>query len=224
MQQAMTDLYIRTFSFWEHLQDEEKNLLSRATALRHYAAGKEVYQSGDCLGVMLVKKGQLRAYVLSEDGREVTLYRLFPGDVGILSASCALQAVTFEVFVVAEEDTEVLVTSSAAFRQVADANIYVKCFGYEISSSRLSSMLWTLQQILFWSADKRLAMFLLEESGRQKTEQLKLTHEQIARYMGSAREVVSRLMRYFVQEGMVRQGRGYVYLEDKEKLRELAEG
>jgi CRP/FNR family transcriptional regulator, anaerobic regulatory protein len=218
-----TDLFIRHFSFWPMLSEREKQLLCEHTQRRKYAAGENIFNDqSNCLGVLLVKKGQLRAYTLSEDGREVTLYRLFPHEVGILSASCALRAVTFAVFMDAEEDTEVLLTSSDVFQQLTAQNIYVRCFGYELASARLSEMLWTMQQILFMRADKRLARFLLKEAAQRRTDELRLTHEQIARYMGSAREVVSRLLKYFVQEGIVVSARGCLRIVDKKKLQALA--
>lgn len=218
-----TDLFIRHFSFWPHLTETEKQQLCSRTEAVHYTEGQNIYDGKtDCIGVLLIKTGQLRVYTLSEDGRDITLYRLFPGDVGILSASCALRAVTFEVFMDAEEDTEVLRTSSTIFEQLTAQNIYVKCFGYELASARLSEMLWTMQQILFMSADRRLARFLLREAEQRKSDELKLTHEQIARYMGSAREVVSRLLKYFTQEQIVQSSRGSLRLLDKKKLEELA--
>ena len=218
-----TDLFIRHFSFWPHLTETEKQQLCSQTEAVHYTEGQNIYDGKtDCIGVLLIKTGQLRVYTLSEDGRDITLYRLFPGDVGILSASCALRAVTFEVFMDAEEDTEVLRTSSTVFEQLTAQNIYVKCFGYELASARLSEMLWTMQQILFMSADRRLARFLLREAEQRKSDELKLTHEQIARYMGSAREVVSRLLKYFTQEQIVQSSRGSLRLLDKKKLEELA--
>ena len=218
-----TDLFIRHFSFWPHLTETEKQQLCSRTEAVYYTEGQNIYDGKtDCIGVLLIKTGQLRVYTLSEDGRDITLYRLFPGDVGILSASCALRAVTFEVFMDAEEDTEVLRTSSTIFEQLTAQNIYVKCFGYELASARLSEMLWTMQQILFMSADRRLARFLLKEAAQRKSDELKLTHEQIARYMGSAREVVSRLLKYFTQEQIVQSSRGSLRLLDKKKLEELA--
>lgn len=218
-----TDLFIRHFSFWPHLTETEKQQLCSRTEAVYYTEGQNIYDGKtDCIGVLLIKTGQLRVYTLSEDGRDITLYRLFPGDVGILSASCALRAVTFEVFMDAEEDTEVLRTSSTIFEQLTAQNIYVKCFGYELASARLSEMLWTMQQILFMSADRRLARFLLREAEQRKSDELKLTHEQIARYMGSAREVVSRLLKYFTQEQIVQSSRGSLRLLDKKKLEELA--
>ena len=218
-----TDLFIRHFSFWEHLTEAQKELLCSHVRTVRYDAGETIHRGAlDCIGVLLVKRGQLRLYTLSEDGRDVTLYRLFPDDVGVLSASCAMEAVTFDVFMDAEEDTEVLLLESGAFRKLAGENIHVKCYGYEMASGRLSEMLWKLQQILFLSADRRLAMFLLEESGKTGTAEIRLTHEQVARFMGSAREVVSRLVKYFAQEGLVRPGRGCLTILDRAGLERLA--
>ncbi len=218
-----TDLFIRHFSFWPHLTDAQKDLLSQHTRTVHYAKGEAVHRGTfDCIGVMLVKTGQLRIYTLSEDGRDVTLHRLFPGDIGIMSATCVFPAVTFDVYIDAVEDTEILLTDAQTFKRLSDENIYVKEFGYETAASRLSEMLWRMQQILFLSADRRLAVFLLEERAKTKSDDIRLTHEQIAQFMGSAREVVSRLMKYFNQEGYVRSGRGRLRILDPEGLKELA--
>ncbi|MBE6097892.1 MAG: Crp/Fnr family transcriptional regulator [Schwartzia succinivorans] len=224
MEKKATDLYIEKFSFWEHLSDEEREFLNDHTYPVKFAKGEMVRSGNDrCAGVMLVKKGRLRTYTMSSDGRDVTLYRIEEGDVGVMSASCALQSVTFHVLIEAEDDTEVLLTESDAFRRLADENVYVRCFGYEKASERLSEMLWKLQQVLFLSADQRLAIFLRDESGRLGTDELRITHEQIAKYMGSAREVVSRLLKYFSQEGIVEVRRGAIRIKDKNRLHQMAE-
>ena len=223
MTAAATDLYIRHFPFWPELSPDEKALLAARTHPVRYRAGEPVQrQAGECVGVLFVKRGQLRAYTLSEDGREVTLYRLFPGDVGVMAATCALVAVTFRIIIDAEADTEALLTDAAAFRQLAAGNVHVRCFGYELAAGRLSEMLRQMQQVLFLSADRRLALFLRRESRRQGKLTLALTHERIARYMGSAREVVSRLLRQFAREGIVRPGRGAVTILDEARLDALA--
>ena len=129
---------------------------------------------------------------------------------------------TFDVYIDAEEDTEVLLTDAVAFRKLADTNVYVRCFGYEKASNRLSEMLWKMQQVLFLSADRRLAIFLLEESEKLGGDEIHMTHEQIARFMGTAREVVSRLVKYFSQEGWVKTARGCIRLTNREALRDLA--
>lgn len=133
----------------------------------------------------------------------------------ILSASCVLDAITFDVFIDAEEDTDVLLINSSVFHQMADKNIYMKCFGYQLATTRFSDVMWAMQQILFMGADKRLAIFLWDEISKNKTNEIKMTHEQIARYMGSAREVVSRMLKYFAAEGIVELSRGGVRVVDK---------
>ncbi|MCR5439878.1 MAG: Crp/Fnr family transcriptional regulator [Selenomonas sp.] len=221
--QTATDLFIEHFSFWPHLSTQEKEIINAHSRIVHYKKGTQVHQGPlDCIGVLLVKHGQLRVYTMSEDGREVTLYRLFPNDVGILSASCVFDAVTFDVYIDAAEDTEVLLTDAVAFRKLADENIYVRCYGYEMASNRLSEMLWKMQQVLFLSADRRLAIFLLEESNKKNSREIHMTHEEIARFMGTAREVVSRLVKYFSQEGWVKTSRGCISLTDYDALKELA--
>lgn len=222
MSQDCIDLFSQTFPFWEHLTDSEKKDLGENTVLAHYARGEHVHSgSEDCVGIFLVKKGHLRTYMLSEDGRDITLYRLFDGDVCILSASCVLEAITFDVFIDAEEDTEAWLINASVFHRIADQNIYVKCFGYELAAARFSDVMWAMQQILFMGADRRLAIFLWDEISKNGSSEIRMTHEQIARYMGSAREVVSRMLKYFSGEGIVELFRGGIRVVDKQKLQSL---
>ena len=217
------ELFAKNFSFWKHLTQEQQDLLCASTASVCYPKGTVIHSgSEDCVGVLLVKRGQLRTYLLSENGRDVTLYRLFADDVCVLSASCVLEAITFDVFIDAEEDTEIFLINSLVFRRLAEENIYVKCFGYELATTRFSDVMWAMQQILFMGVDRRLAIFLLDESAKTDAEEIRLTHEQIARYMGSAREVVTRMLKYLAGEGAVELSRGGIRILSKEKLRALA--
>ncbi len=209
-------------TFWNLLDDTEKELLNQNAIVQNYLKGVTMHQgSGDCLGVVLVRKGQLRTYMLSPDGRDITLYRLFPGDVCILSASCVLESITFDVFIDVEEDSEIITISSALFQQLAKQNIYVETFGYKMATNRFSDVVWAMQQILFMSIDKRLAIFLSEEIKNNKSLELKITHEQIAKYMATAREVVTRMLKYFSQEGIVKLSRGKITIIDEIKLKKL---
>ena len=99
----------------------------------------------------------------------------------------------------------------------------MEAFAYRLATERFSDVMWTMQQILFMSFDKRLAIFLLDESASLGSDTIKLTHEQIAKLLGSAREVVSRMLKYFAEEGYVRLSRGTVTITDKKALRELTE-
>lgn len=139
----------------------------------------------------------------------------------MLSASCVLEAITFDVFIDAEEDSQCYVISGPAFAAVSKRNPSIKIFSLEAAVGRFSDVMWVMQQILFMSMDKRLAIFLLDESARTGSSTLSLTHEQIARYMGSAREVVSRMLKYFANEGLVEVSRGGIEILDKKGLRKL---
>ncbi|MEG1296416.1 MAG: helix-turn-helix domain-containing protein, partial [Niameybacter sp.] len=118
-----------------------------------------------------------------------------------------------------EEDAEVLLLHTSYFAKLMQENIYVENFANKIAVERFSDVMWVMEQMLFFSFDERLALFLLDESSKTSSTTLKLTHEQIAKYMGSAREVVSRMLKYFEQEGLVSLSRGGVTLQDKTKLR-----
>lgn len=209
-------------SFWDHLSEEEKDTLCAGTKPVHYKKEENVHSgSNDCVGVVMVRSGQLRTYMLSEDGREVTLYRLDPGDICVLSASCVLETITFDVFVDADVDTDIYLLGSAVFHRLSDENIYVRCAAHELATTRFSQVMWAMQQILFMKVDQRLAIFLWDESTKTNSNVLKLTHEQVARYMGSAREVVTRMLKYFAEEGIVTLSRGTITIIDRDKLRKL---
>ncbi len=212
----------RAFPFWNDLDDKAKQTMCQQSALFSYPKGAAIHDGQECTGVILVKSGCLRVYLLSETGKEVTLYRLNPGDICMLSASCVLQSITFDVFVDAEEDSECLILSSSAFSAVAENYPAVKIFALETAVSRFSDVMWVMQQILFMNFDRRLAIFLLDEMARTGDDTLHLTHEQIARNMGSAREVVSRMLKYFSSEGMTEVSRKGIKILNKQALQQLA--
>lgn len=213
----------QSLPFWPHMTPAEQKEMCAHTTLISFPKGKTIHQTQDgCSGLLLICQGQLRTYMLSENGKEITLYRLYEKDVCILSAACVLDSITFDVAIDAEQDTQALQIDAAFFHTLADRNIYVKCFSYELATTRFSDVMWAMQQILFMSADQRLAVFLVDELAKEGGDELHLTHEQIARYIGSAREVVTRLLRYFAQEGIVQLSRGGLKVLDRQKLRKLA--
>lgn len=214
-------IYEKAFPFWMNLSSVDKDFLCRHSRMVRYSKGINIHDGNECTGVILVQSGCLRVYILSEQGKEITLYRLFPGDMCMLSASCVLQSITFDVFADAEQDSECCIIAGAAFASVSERVPEMKIFALETAVSRFSDVMWVMQQILFMSFDRRLAIFLLDETAKTGTDIVKLTHEQIAKYMGSAREVVSRMLKYFSAEGMVEMSRGGIRILDKKKLRSL---
>jgi len=215
--------YLRTgLPFWEKLSSDEETLITSNTKTVLYRTGETVYSAAnECVGVLLIKSGELRVYIISEEGKEITLYRLNQGEVCILSASCLLSNITFDVFIDAEKYTEVLLINSIIFAQLQNRNLYVENFALRVAVDRFSDVMWAMEQILFMSFDRRLAVFLLDETAKTGMDRLALTHEQIAKYMGSAREVVSRMLKYFAGEGIVEVYRGGVSIIDKQRLRRL---
>ncbi len=210
------------FPFWEQLTDRQKEVVRRSGATTTYQRNAMVHDKGDgCVGVLLVQSGQLRVYIESEDGREITLYRLYPGDTCVLSASCFMEEITFDILMNAEEDSRVITISPSVFRKLSEENVYVENFIYRQTAQRFSDVMWTMQQILFMSFDKRLAVFLEQELKKIKGDTLRMTHDQIARYTGSAREVVSRMLKYFESEGIVALSRGKIQVRDRERLGEI---
>ncbi len=209
------------FSFWDKLTADQQQKLCAATHPVHCEKGENVHGTGGCTGVLVIQTGCLRGYLLSEEGREITLFRAYPGEVILLSAPCAMRQITLEVMIDAEEETELLVIDGAAYASVTAENIYAENFSLRAAAARLSDAVWVMEQIMFMRFDRRLAGFLLDEMA-ESGGRLRMTHDQIARYMGTAREVVSRMLRYFTAEGIVRQSRGTIELLNRNKLENLA--
>ena len=217
-------IFKESFPFWSEISEEEKTTICNGTVARTYLKGTTIHDSSECSGVFLVRSGSLRVYMMSEDGKDITLYRLHEGDMCMLAASCVLQSVTFDVFIDAEEASECYIIGGNEFAAVAENNPLIKIFSLELAVSRFSDVMWVMQQILFMSLDRRLAIFLWDESARTNSDVINLTHHQIAKYMGSAREVVSRMLKYFSNEGIVEVSRKGVKITDKNRLRSLAVG
>ena len=218
----LIDFIQHTLTFWDKLSLADQSLVTKNIATLQYAKGTHIHHSGlDCMGILMIKSGELRVYLLSEDGRDITLYRLYPGESCILSASCVLKNITFNVHIDAEQDSQLLLLNAKLFQELYNRNIYVENFASKLTIQRFSDVMWAMQQILFMSFDKRLALFLLTESDKTKSDVIRLSHEQIAKYISSAREVVSRMLKYFSTEGIVKLSRGEVTLIDKAKLKHL---
>lgn len=206
--------------FIDRLTASEVKILEGAISRVRYAKGTVLHsKDSECLGVLLVHTGELRAYIVSEDGREVTLYRLKSGDVCVLSASCVLNSLSFDVLIDTDRDSEVFKINLVAFQKLMKDNVYVENFAYKNAAERFSDVMWAVEQILFMRFDKRLAIFLLDESA--STGEVSMTHEEIARHIGSAREVVSRMLKTFEAQGIVSQSRGIVRIANRDLLKKI---
>ena len=212
------------FPIWNKLSLPQQNKLSGALMSKTVAKGTIIHNgSMDCTGLLLVKSGQLRAYILSDEGREITIYRLFDRDMCLFSASCMMRSIQFDVTIEAEKDTAFWIIPSEVYQNIMSESAPVANYTNELMATRFSDVMWLIEQIMWKSLDKRVAAFLLEEASIEGTDKLKITHEYIANHLGSHREVITRMLRYFQNEGMVKLSRGVIELTATEKLEELSE-
>lgn len=215
--------FSEVFPVWDQLTQAQQATLERAAVCTHAPKGTVLHNgSADCLGLLLVCSGQLRGYILSQEGREITLYRLFERDMCLFSASCMLQSIQFDIQIQVEKDAAFWVIPPDVYKALMEQSAAVANYTNEVMSTRFSEVMWLMEQVMWKSFDKRLADFLLQESVLEGTAHLELTHEKIANHMGTAREVVTRMLRYFQQEGLVSLSRGAVDLEDEAALKKLS--
>ena len=210
------------FPIWSKLTARQQEQIRAISDYQTVKSGTILHDgSPDCLGMLLVKNGQLRAYILSEEGREVTICRFFEMDICLFSASCVMPNMQFNIFIEAEKDSEIWIIPACLYKNLMDESLPVAQYSHDLITNHFSEVMWLMEQIMWKSFDKRLAAFLLEECAVEDTQSLKITHEKIANHMGTAREVVTRMLRYFQSEGMVRLTRGTVDILDRKKLEYL---
>ena len=213
---------LRKKSFWEHLTEIQKELLLRESRIVRYQAGDSIYSSvRECLGAVFIQEGIMRTYLLSDEGKEVTIYRLREGDCCILAASCVLSAITFDVEIEAQTECAALVIPAGLLAAMSRENVYMDNFMYKEAAKRFSDVVEALQQMIFLSLTQRVVSFLLDESAKTGSSSIAMTHEEIAKIIGSAREAVSRTLKQLAKTGSISLNRGEIKLERKESLYQL---
>lgn len=210
------------FPIYDKLTPQEQELLLRQAAKRTVPPGT-ILHNGDasCIGLLVIRSGQLRAFLTSDEGREITLYRLFERDICLFSASCMMNSIQFDITIVAEKETEFWIIPPMLFKSLTESSLAVSNYMNQLMATRFTDVMWLIEQVMWKSFDKRLAHFLLEECAIEGTSVLKMTHEKIAAHLGSAREVVTRMLKYFQTEGMVKLTRGAIEILSEAKLEQL---
>ncbi len=216
--------YLTYLPVWNKLEKSQQEKIEKAATNRRFKKGEILHNgSADCAGLFLIISGQLRAFTVSDDGREITMYRLFERDICLFSASCMMNSIQFDIVITAEKDTEVLVIPSEIYKSIMEVSAPLANFTNEVMASRFSDVMWLVDQIMWKSFDKRLADFLLNETNIEGSDILHITHENIGNHLGSPREVVTRMLKYFVNEGLISLSRGTVEVLNKDGLSEIVE-
>lgn len=214
--------YLTYLPVWNKLNASQQNILINSAVNRKFKKA-EILHSGsdDCTGLILIISGQLRAFTISESGKELTIYRLFDRDICLFSASCVMNSIQFDITITAERDTEVLVIPSEIYKSIMEVSAPLANYTNEVMASRFSDVMWLIDQVMWKSFDKRLADFLLNETNIEGSDKLKITHETIGNHLGSPREVVTRMLKYFVNEGFISLSRGTVEIINKNGLEKI---
>lgn len=210
------------FPVWDAMTPQQQEAVSAGLVSRTVQKGTLLHGGGrECTGLLLVQSGQLRAFILSSEGREITIYRLFDRDICLFSASCIMRSIQFDIAVTAEKDTQLWIIPAEVYKRIMEQSAAVANYTNEIMASRFSEVMWLMEQVMWNSMDRRVAGFLLQEASIEGTDRLHITHDSIAAHLGTHREVVTRMLRYFQSEGMVKLARSAVELTDRAKLEAL---
>ncbi len=209
------------FPIWDSLTPGEQSQILQASTLMTVSAGQHIHDgTRKCTGLLVVASGRLRAYIISEGGREITLYRLLGKDMCLFSASCIMHSLQFDVMIQAEKDTSFWLIPTDTYKKLMSESVVISNYTNEILASRMSDVVWLMEQVMWQSSDVRLATFLLEESALEGSTKLSITHEEIANHLGTAREVVTRMLKYFQSEGLVTLSRGSLEIINPTGLKE----
>ena len=218
----VVDDYLHLLPYWDKLSETEKDFVKAKSAIHSYDKDRVNQRYSDsCLGMIYVIKVTIRVLMISEEGREITLFRLNSADSCILSSACVLSQLTCDTQMIAAENIEIVVVNPQAYSSLMNKNLEVRCFTYELATERFSTVVFVLQQIIFARFDQRLAGFLLEYYDRTGLNKLKMTQEAIAVEVNTAREVVARMLKQFASDGLIEMNRGSITFKDIEGLRML---
>ena len=209
--------------FIDEMTDMEKEILKKNMMIKNFEKNELIHSSiSSCLGMLVVKEGRLRAYIMSDDGREVTLFYVEKDEICVFSSSCVISSITFDLFIEADKKTSVYQLPTRILEELMK-NKSIENVILTMALKKFTEIMWSMQQILFLSMDRRIARLLVEKCKKENSSKIKITHEEIAKQIGSAREVVSRMLSIFTKENLIVLSRGQIEIIDNDKLVNLFE-
>lgn len=213
-------LWATYFPQFVHCGDRSVDSLMNSAKLVEIPTGRQVFYPGKvCENYLLMLKGSIKTRLISENGREVLLYYVRPGESCVLTTSCLLGGNRYPAEGVTETDVNAFVIDSHAFYRCIDQSAFFREFVFNNFASRLSNVIGRMETVVFGAIDERLSRALLESGDATVTK----THQELASELGSAREVVSRHLKRFESYGWVRLNRGAVEIIDDDALKKLCD-
>ena len=212
-------IFEKVFPFWPELTGKQQEEIINSAAVNICEKKTRLhFGGGECAGVQIIVAGRARVFITSPGGGDITLFRLLDGDVSILSAACMLNGMDIELDMEMETDCEIYTIPKKVYRKLYDESGAVKDYTMEMISEKFSDIMWLFNQFVFSNVASRIAGALLEHRAIEGGDELRLTHEDIAKDAGTAREVVTRILKQFQADGLVKLTRGRVTVIDAGKL------
>ena len=207
------------------LRGELRRDFDRVAERMDYRPGERLYEEGfPCPFVPFLVSGGLRVFKIAESGREITLYRVHPGQVCILSVLCSMRERQYAVIAESELRSTLYVVPGGEFRRLVRRHGELQEFVLGVLSDRLTEIVSLVDDVAFRRVDLRLAERLLRETQPPAEPTVTITHARLATDLGTSREVVSRKLKDLERAGVVRMGRGQVQLLDRPALESVRRG
>jgi CRP/FNR family transcriptional regulator len=211
--------------FFTEAPAELRKALLEAAAVVHLEAGEYFLREGDtCAHFAIVVSGRMRVFKLGEGGQEITLYHVGAGEACPLNVSCILSDRPVPAMARVEEPVEAVVVAASTFRSWIASHESMRTFVFQMFASRLAEVMSLVEEVAFRRMDRRLARRLLDLLADHSNGQVEITHADLAADLGTAREVVSRLLKEFERVGAVQLTRGRILSQNMATLRGLAAG
>lgn len=218
---ALKNQLIETFSFLRNSDADFRRLFFQHASLVNLEKGQLIYQQGsECTSLALILEGSARTYKLGESGREITLYRILPGQSCILTASCILSQLPFPAFAVCEQNIRAVAVPTADVERWMTQSAEWRHYVFGLVSERLANIMTVVDEVVFQRVDRRIASHLLKYADENGNDTIKITHQELAADLGTSREVVSRLLKEFEVAGCISIRRGTITLLKHQQLLE----
>lgn len=218
----MTKRIVEQLPFWDHLSSDERALVSERSFIRTFSANQLISNTDNsCTGIVFIVRGGIRTGLISDEGKEITLFRVGSGECCVTTASCVIKQISFDTLVTTTEESTLLIAPASLCEHLTANNIYVKAFMLEAEAERYSQVVHVLQQMLFKRLDQRVASYLIERAQACGSPELKITQDELARDINSAREAVTRVLHRLAADGLVEVKRGRILILNENGLRQL---
>jgi len=214
----LTDSIFAIYPFLANISPKSQQAIEQGSKSYFFKDRSNIIFKGDKVGgAYLVESGCLRVYSIDAKGKEITLYTVHPGESCLLALNCVFSDLLYPAWVSADSPlTKVLMIPSAVYKQLYTEEEAIRDFTFNTLSARIFDLMSTLEETSCCGLDYRLASFLVRKSDNCGV--VHISHQDIASHLGTAREVVSRLLRQFEKDGMLKTARGHIMLIDIQKL------